>query len=464
MTKGFLSGAAWSAVGAACGIGIPFAALILFSHLLGPAQASLVILAVATAETMKALAPQGLYEALMGAPERIEDRAPTAAFMLAASAAVLLLLYAGVLEAVGRGYPDFAAHRWLLLSVGLKLVFDLLLLQPQAVLALRQDYRRLGVRSLVANTTALACGVLLAAKVSALAGFALYYPIQAASGFALVAFGSGAARRPRWDRLAARALWAQGLPASVVWSSALAQAYLDQFLLAWLLQPAGLAFYNLGKRLEGAMVAVASAFAGTLFQPMFTGPPAGRRIGLERGITLITAVCGLPAITFACNAGRAVELVFGPHWHDAAAPAAVLAVSGFLRAVGGVHGALLTVSGRNGPLLRASLAATVVGIGLAVAGSLYGALGCAVGVAVKDVLLTGWQAMLTRHDVAAPVRLHLLCLVLPTTAMAAAAAWSTITLGSFLHLPTFVVLAGSGLAATAAGGLALLPHWRTLLR
>ena len=56
---------------------------------------------------------------------------------------------------------------------------------------------------------------------------------------------------------------------------------------------------------------------------------------------------------------RSFRCVFGPQWVNAAPVAAVLALSGFARAIGFVPGALMSVSGHNRELLITSAVSAV---------------------------------------------------------------------------------------------------------
>jgi O-antigen/teichoic acid export membrane protein len=107
---------------------------------------------------------------------------------------------------------------------------------------------------------------------------------------------------------------------------------------------------------------------------------------------MLTIVLGLPAAAFIANSSFLVATVFGEQWKGASAVAAVLAAGGFIRAIGYVPGALMSVSIRNRELLLISLISVVTGAVLVVVTAPFGILWCAVALLIRHLASLGWMA------------------------------------------------------------------------
>ena len=168
--------------------------------------------------------------------------------------------------------------------------------------------------------------------------------------------------------------------------------------------------------------------------------------------------------------------LFGPAWTEAAPIAACLALGGFARALGSVHGSLLSVSGRNRQLLRVSLGSATSGLVLVALLAPVSLVLCAAALAARSVGSTGAMAWLTRHDLPGIGRAYVAEVGLPFGLMLAGA-WGGAALadrvlaggvaGSGL-LAGLLALAAAGVAAAglllAYFGLRLLRQRRRLAR
>jgi O-antigen/teichoic acid export membrane protein len=128
---------------------------------------------------------------------------------------------------------------------------------------------------------------------------------------------------------------------------------------------------------------------------------------------MLTIVLGLPAAAFVPNSLLLVTTVFGPQWKDASTIAAVMAVAGFIRAIGYVPGALMSVSIRNRELLVISLISVLSGAGLVVVTAPYGILWCAVALLIRHLVSLGWMAATLRTEATRPVRTYVASLAAP---------------------------------------------------
>ncbi|WP_431272856.1 oligosaccharide flippase family protein [Dankookia sp. P2] len=347
-------------------------------------------------------------------------------------------------------------HAWLVIAlIGLRIPLDLAALQPQAVLAERLALRRLALRTMGATAGAGTLGLGLLFGGQAMAGLVAYQLSLSLLVLLLTSVGSGTFARPRMHRDCLRRLWPEASRASGVRLVAAVNNSLDQVLVAGLLGGLQLAYYNLAKRIETILITAAGSFSSILFQPIFARrTPGGDAQGLQRGLAVITATCGLAAALIVVTHLQLVTFVFGPSWAEAAPIAACLAMGGFARALGGVHGSLLSVSGRNRHLLRISLGSAGCGLILVVLLAPVGLVLCAAALAARSICATGVMAWLTRHDLPATGRAYVFGVGLPFGLMLSAA-WGGMTLAeraSAGGIPGDGLLAG--LLALAAAGIA----------
>jgi O-antigen/teichoic acid export membrane protein len=446
---------------------LPLLIFIAFARMLPPAEVGIVALAVAWSEILKGLGAPGLYEALLQQHEEPERHHETALSVLLVAG--LLLLPAHVLAVAVTIGASEAPGLLALGAVGLRIVFDLATLQPQARLAGSLSYRRLALRSVVANAGAGAIGIGVALLGQPMLGLIIYQVGQSALLFLTTVIGTGALARPRFHRDCARAMSREAGLASANRFIAGAINYLDQLAVAAVLDPRRLAYFNLAKRVEMSLVTAAVSFNSILFQPLFAQrdmAPEARERGIARGLAVIGLVCGLPTAVFATNAEGIVAAVFGEPWRVAAPVAAALAFSGFARALGFPHIGLMSVSGRNHLILSSTTASALAGALLILLVAPWGLVWGAAAIAVKNSLVTAWMAYATRVDAPRPLRLYGLEVLLPFGLMLAGAAlgrWGAEAVLIPLALPGALtplgVLAASGLAAALPAGLYLLRRY-----
>ena len=384
----------WSTVNGGASVLLPFLIFALFARLMSPADLSLAMVAVAMLELLKVVGPQGVYDVVLGYPEEERQHYRTAGALFLLGGVVTAVVFAGAILASGW----FLAHPLppvLLVLVG-KVVFDYAVLQPQAILVRRGAMRRLGSRGLAAGVVAGAIGLGIALVVTPMTGLAVYYVAQSLVLFLMTAVGTGAWLPPAFDATAARAMATQATRASGVRLSAGVSNYFDQILLGAMAAPAQVGPYNLGKRLEVVVITMSSSFSQLLFQPTFARAGHDERLHhVARGISTITLICGLPVVLFAAFHTDLVPLLFGPQWRAAATVVALLAVNGFVRALGGVAGALLTVTGRNGRLLALSAFGAATNMALIVIFARWGVIWAAGAIVTRNIAQTVLMLRLT---------------------------------------------------------------------
>ena len=301
-----------------------------------------------------------------------------------------------------------------------------------------------------------AIGVAVALLVEPFIGLVAYQISQSLALLLMTVIGTGAAAWPRPHRDCLRHMRHEAMLATCVRLLAASANNLDQIIVAGLVGSAPLAFYSLGKRIESAFVTVAGSFSAILFQPLFAQGRIERRSEVLRsGVAMLTIVLGLPAAAFVANSSYLIGVVFGEQWQAASAVTAVMAVAGFVRAVGYVPGALMSVSVRNRQLLTISFISVAAGMAFVVVMAPFGVLWCAVALLVRHLGSLGWMAATLRSEATRPVRTYTTGLAVPFLLMLAGTLAGRWLIGDAATgqgiARQFLLLAGSIAAGTAVG-------------
>lgn len=457
-SAGYARGAVWSVLSGGTSIVLPLAVFIVFARVLGPEVIARFALAVSLAELLKACGLPGLYEALLS--HRVGQMRCQAAALAALllSGFLLLPVYGFGLVALlsMAGSEPENGELILLLLIGLRIPIDLALLQPQAELARRGAYARLAARGLVGSLGATTVGLVILAAGQPTLGLAAYTLGHSIGSALATVVGTDTLRRPRWNGACLRALLPEGLASSAVRFCAAANNQLDQLLVGAIAGPLPFALFNFGKRIESAFGSLSTTLASSLFQPDFAArvTVAARASGLRQALTIVSATCGAVAAGFAVSADLVIGILLGPAWIAAAPIAAVLAVSGYGRAIGSVHAALLSVTGRNTGLFLRFAFMIIVGAVLVAIGARYGALASALAVAVQIFMGVTMLAVMTRKDAGdVALQIHLTHSVAPFLAMIAASAftrWLVLGFAWNVEPPSMSLSIATVLTASAA--------------
>lgn len=467
----FAGGAAWAGISSGISILVPFSVFVLFARALEPVDFGRFALAVVLVELVKALGVPGLYEAMLQRREGNERDQSTALGVFLLAGLLLMPVHAGLVlglfKLTGSWPPE--GQFWLMLLTALKIPVDLVLLQPQAELARRQAYARLAQRNIVANLGSAAVGLSVLALGYPLSGFLVYtLGLSAATALATI-IGTRALRRPCWDPKLLAPLWREALMASGVRGGATANNQFDQFLVGALLGPVAFAHYNLGKRIETAFLNVSNTFSSTLLQPYFASTSQERRAdAIRKALVLITATVGVGTASFVASADLVVASLLGAAWLPAVPAAILLTLGGQVRAITSVHTSLLSVSGRNGFLLKYFIVSTSASMVLVALAAPFGATMAATALLAR-ILVSGIGLMITtRRDAGtSPFRLHVTHALLPFLAMLGAAMAARILVVGMPWASPDTSLERSAAAIITAGlaagviGLALLA-WQKL--
>ena len=322
------------------GVVLPFIVFIAFARWLSPAQVGVAVLATSLAEIVKAFGAPGLYEALLQQGPGAHRHHQSALAVLLILGTGLTVVFAVLIAMLGRFLPSVApgglAARRDRAADPVRPGDDAAAGRSGATPQLWADGVPLD-RGQHAGAGLL--GGLVALCGHPFEGLIVYLTAQSVLVFATTAAGTGVLVRPRlWFDCIAD-MRREAFAASVVRLVAAANNYLDQIVVAGMIGSARLAFFNLGKRVETTFITAAASFSTILFQPLFSlQATAARASGLRNGLAMLTVICGAPAAFMVTNAPGVIHVVFGARWAEAAPVAAILACSGFARALGSVHG------------------------------------------------------------------------------------------------------------------------------
>ena len=409
-----LAGIFWSLLNIGTSVLLPLGVLVFFTRTLPPLEIGLVGLAVACVEIIKCFGLPWLYEALLQQKEDVRRHDETVLAMLLLTGLGLLLVYWLLLATLGRFIEGVEGRGVVLGLVGLRIVFDLVAIQPQVALARSLAYRKMALRSICGNILAAVAGVTVAVLGHPLAGLVVYQVGQSLLVFVITVIASGAMARPILHGDCLRLLHREAGMASGTRLIGAINNYLDQILVAALIGSLQLAYYNLGKRLEATFSTASASFNGILFQPKFAhGQPGQRGQALERALLIISVTCGIPAAIFLVNREAMVQMVFGTQWLPAATTAAILALSGYIRALNSVHGSMLSVSHRNRELMILSGISAITGMAIVLGTARLGLVVCTVSVTVKFALNLIASARLTQFELAHPLATYIHGIIMP---------------------------------------------------
>ncbi len=459
----YLAGVIWAGLNAATSVLLPFALFVFFAREISPPLLGLVAFVTACVEVFKAIGLPGVYEALLQQKADLHRCHQTALALVLLASSVLTPTCVVFIWALGELVPGLHQHFVLLAVLVLRIPLDLGIVQPQVVLVQRLAFRRLAVRTIVANVVAGCLGVMVSRFLRPVDGLVVYQLVQSGLTFATTAFGKGLLVRPVLHRNCLDQMRRETLLSTGNRTLAATINYVDQMVLAPLAGDVGLAYYNLGKRLENTFVTVANSFSAILFQPLFAADGLlTKQKATLRALFLLTLICGIPAAVVFSNSRTVVGLLFGRNWLAASPVVGWLSLNGFVRAIGMVPGSFLSVSGRNRDLLVTSIASAAGSLVLVAMLAPISIALCASSLVVKNAIIVGWMAWLCRRESGRPGLTYAVAVVVPLTVMTAAASAATALLPiEPLSSPLQVVLmlACSGVAAACLGALWIAPAY-----
>jgi len=387
-----------SAINAGLAVVAPLGMFVYFSRHLPPTVMGVMAFCLAWIEVLKALCPNGLYEALL--VDREADSARDAAaggLLLACGLGASAIYVAIVLVALPRIGGGGLGLEQAAICVGAKLTFDTLAQHPTALLARRQAYGAMASRGLMSNVGGILFGLALSVRLGPVWGMVGYYLGQSVLNWlAVIIAVRGAAVSLRWRKAAPL------MP--VAWMSSQVRAigtlnnFFDQVMIGAFLTPATLAMYNLGKRVDMAQIAASQAFVSTLYQPRFAahqGDGLGR--DFRKAMIMMTFLFGVPGAVLVVHADTVVSLIFGAQWMMAVPVVQAMAIGGYSRVIANVQGAYFSTHGQNRLLRNRTLISTAMTIGLVALARWIGMAEVAWAITLKNVAVCLWSARMTRH-------------------------------------------------------------------
>ena len=323
-------GFGWSALNSGSAMLIAAMVFVITSRLLGPEVFGTVALAISVITFIGCAAPSAFGEALIQRAQIREEHLDTVFWLCMAAGVVLyalIVMLSGVVAELS-SQPILAS---LLPFIGLKLVFDLAAVVPQALVIRQMQFKYIAARTAIGNSIG---GVVCVAM--ALNGYGLWALAMApvvTSLVSLVILIWAANWRPKLQlrRDALRDLWRFGIFSSG--NHSLHVINLDQLILGLLAGPAMLGLYFMGKRLTELL----SGLSAQALYPVCTVFFASIQTRPDQHIPAFqNAMRVSTLLAFALFGGlfllaeSVIPLALGSHWQPAIPAVQAFAVIGFL--------------------------------------------------------------------------------------------------------------------------------------
>jgi O-antigen/teichoic acid export membrane protein len=342
-----LRGAFWSAINASVPTLLNSLVFIVSSRYLMPHDFGIIALAVSAISLASAIAPAALGEALIQQLNIRKSHLDTVFWLCVGTA---LLIY-GVLVAfsplIAQAMGQQAVATFLPL-LGLKLLFDLAAVVPNALIARAMSFHLIAMRTIVA--TLISSVICIGMLMSGYGIWALAISLMAVSMTSCIATFLGAKWLPGFDIKiqSLRDLAHYGFFASA--NRFLQVMNLDQIIIGSLINPAALGIYNFAKRLfqiindviAGALTSVSHALLSSLQDEKDKVREAFLLATYGSSIVSFPAFVGLAAI-----AGDAIPLVFGAQWSEAIWPTRWFCVIGLMTCIGVIQSSLINSQGKS---------------------------------------------------------------------------------------------------------------------
>ena len=323
-------GFGWSALNSGAAVLIAAMVFVITSRLLGPEEFGTVALAISVITFIGCAAPSAFGEALIQRAQIREEHLDTVFWLCIASGVVL---YTMIVVLSGK-VADFSSQpilAALLPFIGLKLVFDLAAVVPQALVIREMQFKYIAARTAIGNSIG---GLVCVAM--ALNGYGLWALAMApvvTSLVSLVILIWAANWRPKFQlrRHALRDLWRFGIFSSG--NHSLHVINLDQLILGLVAGPAMLGLYFLGKRLNDLLSSLSAKTlypVCTVFFASIQTTPDQHVPAFQNAMRVSTLLAFSLFGGLFLLAESAVPLALGSHWQAAIPAVQAFAVIGFL--------------------------------------------------------------------------------------------------------------------------------------
>lgn len=434
------------------------ASLLVFAvigRLLDPAEIGVVALAATFVALFQVLAEQGFSDALVQRKELDRDH-PESAFWVSLGSAVALAgalaLCAGPISAA-LGTPELAP---VLRVLCLTLVLSALSLTPAALLQRDFGFKQLTQRRVLANVLGGVVGVGVA-----VAGGGVWAIVAQSGTSALVGvvvLWAVVPWRPRLrvSRRAVGDLRRVGLSVIGIQLFAFVNNQADKFVIGAFISPAALGYYYIGMRLVSILADVQTAVIQSVSLTALSRVQDDRPRFRRAFLSLTGASAAIGVLTFASFAALApvvVPLVFGEQWGPSVVIAQVLCAMGALNSVLVFDRSALIAGGHSRTALVITAVQCVVGIAAVLVGVLWGVLGVALAVTLRQYLVWPLRLRALHRDLGIPIGAYLRRWAAPALAGLAVV---VLVGGGVLALPELSGTAARAGVAVGGGVLCLL--------
>lgn len=342
-----LRGAIWSAINSFVPTLLNSIVFVVTSRYLLPHDFGIIALAVSVISLVGAFAPAALGEALIQRLHVRKSHLDTVFWVCAGSSLFLygLLVALSPMIATKLGQQTITVF---LPVIGLKLLFDLLAVVPNALIARAMTFKLIAMRTIIA--TVISSAFCISLLMYGYGIWALAISQLTVSIVSCVVAFLGAKWRPglEYSNKALSDLFQYGLFASG--NNFLQAMNLDQLIIGSVLGPAALGIFNFSRRLfqilndviAGALTSVSHALLSSLQNEKEKMREAFLFATYGSSIVSFPAFVGLAAV-----AGDAIPLIFGQHWHEAIWPTRWFCLIGLMSCIGVIQSSLIKSQGKS---------------------------------------------------------------------------------------------------------------------
>jgi O-antigen/teichoic acid export membrane protein len=323
-------GFGWSALNSGSAMLIAAMVFVITSRLLGPEEFGTVALAISVITFTGCAAPGAFGEALIQRAQ-IRDEHLDTVFWLCMAAGVVLYALIVVLSGFVADLSSQPILATLLPFIGLKLVFDLAAVVPQALVIRQMQFKYIAARTAIGNSIGGLVCVAMALNGYGLWALATAPVVTSAVSLIILIWAAKWRPKPQLRKVALRDLWRFGIFSSG--NHTLHVINLDQLILGFFAGPAMLGLYFLGKRLNDLLSGLSAQalypVCTVFFASIQTSPdkhiPAFQNAMRVSTLLAFSLFGGLFLV-----ADSAIPLVLGEHWQPAIPAVQAFAVIGFL--------------------------------------------------------------------------------------------------------------------------------------
>jgi PST family polysaccharide transporter len=347
-------GFVWSSINIWTNNLLSFVVITTLARLVGPREFGIVGLAGIFLAFGQVFIGETIGEALVQKAQLRPRHLDAAFWMMLGVGLVLSGLGIAVAPAIAAVFGQPALT--LVLSIlSLRLIFDSLLVVPQALLVRQLDFRSLAIRSLLANLAGGTIGIAIALAGGGVWALVAQQLVNALLT-ALVCFAlAGWLPRPRLALAHGRDLLGYALPIALSRLCGFFGSNIDRALIGRTMSPMAVGYYNLAARIREmthlSVTGVVSAVALPLFsRQQDATEQLWRSFHKAAGLTSVLAFpvfFGLAAV-----ANEIVPVLFGAAWAPSAPVLQVMAVTGAVWSISTLHSSVIRALGRSAWWLR----------------------------------------------------------------------------------------------------------------